>query len=579
MSTNELSYRLPPSIAPSSPIGAFKLPTRLRTALTRKLPVTNAAELAALPVERLGHISGLGKRTRPVLTEVVLHTRHLLGGGRYMAPRLAGDTPLDDQPLAELAGELPRAERIALGSIGIRTVAALGEMPRAVLARIEGLGPDALGRLTALCLRDRALNSLTGIKAALAPMRRDAIELCYGLRDGRVRSPREVAMILGRRVTQVDHLVDPESLLTQPPMRVLAAAVKEAIAPVGFGVLSVVAGRIARRLPPGPDDRVDAKAFARMGALLIRPGARPEDARDLHVVAEPRWTPALLDELSEVLRAAHQLRLDERRMADRLSTAARAAGVRGVPPDALLVAVAGLCPGVVLSLSPPAVSPPAITDPEIQAIVGAPPEALVSGPPPAMAPVVITPEPTPRSVFDAAEPVRNAVADNALRAHAGDASTDGLPLAALKTAVEQGGARAIRIPRGDAVDGLAAALSAEVGADAVTVVEIGRALTAGLKAMTDADRLRPAERRSRLSVALDRVVDQCAGEGRVTILAELSLALTLGMQSWLAALLERRSKAVEGLLLIAAPGVVDDDGLLIDRLHRLPVLEPRHVLN
>lgn len=576
----ESPYILPPSLSPSSPIGAFKLPTRLRTALTRRLPVTNAAELAALPVKRLGHISGLGKRTRPVLTEVVLETRSRLGG-RHLAPRLAGDTPLDEQPLTELAGDLPRRERTALDSIGIRTVAALGEMPRAVLARVDGLGADALGRLTALCLRDRALNSLTGIKAALEPARRDAVELVYGLRDGQVRSTREVAMILGRRLTQVQHLVDPASLAEQPPMRVLAAAVKEAIAPVGFGVLPVVAGRIARRLPPGPDDRVDPKAFARLGALLIRPGAQPHEAANVHVVADARWSPQVIEALADVLRAAHGLRLDERRMAERLSTAARAAGIRGVPPDALLVAVAGLCPAVILSLSPAEVAPPAITDPEIQAIVGAPPEAIHSTSPQPISPVVVHPVPakSPAREADTTAPVRDAVADNALRATPeSDVRTDGLPLDALRAAVEHGGVRAVRIPRGDAVDGLASALTAEVGAEAVTVVEIGRALTAGLGAMTDAASLRPAERRRRLSVALDEVVDGCAGPGRITILAELSLALTLGMQAWLAALLERRQGA-EGLLLIAAPGVVDADGLLIDRLHRLPVLEPGHVLN
>lgn len=572
MPSYELFFKLPETLTPSTSIGSFRLPTRLRTALTRRLPVTNAAELAALPVERLGHISGLGKRTRPVLTDVVLETRERLGA-RHLAPRLAGDTPLEDQPLARLAGDLPRRERMALDFIGIRTVAALGEMPRAVLARVDGLGPDALGRLTALCLRDRSLNSLTGIKAALEPARRDAVELVYGLRDGQARSPREVAMILGRRVGQIEQLVDPAILAQQPPMRVLAAAVREAIAPVGFAVVPVVAGRIASRLPPGPDERVDPRAFARLGALMIRPDSRPSDVMSMEVVADARWSYSLIETLADVLRTAHALRLDERRMADRLATAARAAGVRGVPADALLVAVAGLTPGVILSLGPREVCPPAITDPEIQAIVGAPPDLLHSAPP-----MPAAPPPRPK-VDDTISPVRNAVADNALRPapQAGE-PLDGLPMQALRAAVAEGGVRVVRIPR-QAVDGLTVALQAEVGAENVTVIEIGRALTAGLGAMVDAARLGAGERRQRLSGALDRVVDACTEPGHVTVIVELSLALTLGMQAWLGALVERKGDGASGLVLIAAAGVVDDAGFLVDRLHRLPVLEPRHVLN
>lgn len=567
------AYALPYRLTPQTPVGVYILPTRLRTALSRRLPVVTAAELAALPVERLRHITGLGKRTRPVLRRVVLETRERLGEHR-MAPRLAGDTPLDDRPLTDLGGELPRRERTALDGIGIRTVAALGEMPRAVLARVDGLGPDALGRLTALCLRDRPLNSLTGIKAALDPARADAVELVYGLRDGVVRSPREVAMILGRRPLQIERFVEPDSLAELPPMRVLAAAVREAIAPVGFAVLSVVAGRIATRLPPGPDDRVDPRAFARLGALLIRHNAAPEDAARVRAVAETRWRRPLLDTLVDVLRTAHALRLDEARMAERLATTARAAGIDDVPADALLVAVAGLCPGIVLSLAPSPAPPPAITDPEIRAIVGAPPVELSAPPPPAPPPSKPPPPPPPP---DSKSAVFEAVCESAVRAEAEpDAPLDDLPLPALRSAVAEGGVRALPLARGR-VDRLRAALEAEVGPDAVTVVEVGRALTAGLGAMTDVALLDPAERRSRLSTALDQVIDSTSGPGRVTVLTGVSLGMTLGMQPWLTRLLTRRADG-PGLLLVAAPGVVDDEGLLIDRLHRLPVVRPAQIL-
>lgn len=560
-------FDLPPRLTPETPLSEFDLPTRLRTVLTRRIPVADAGELAALPAEMMGHISGLGRRTRPVLTELVRITRIRLGRQRFAA-RLAGDTPVEDRPLADLAAGMTRWERTALSVIGVRTLGALAAMPRAVLARIDGIGPDALGRLTALCLHDRDLSTLSGLRAALMPERRDAVELVYGLRDGQVRSVREVATILCRRPSHVERLVEPDRLADLPPMRVLAAAVREAIEPVGFAVLPVVAGRIARRLPAGADDKVDPRAFARLGALLIRPGSDAAEAAEVTVVAAPRWTPALLDALADVLRTAHRLRLDERSMAARLVSAAQAAGVDDVDGDALLLAVAGLVPEIVLTLSPPEPSPPAITDPEVLAIVGAPPEAACAVPLAEPSPHLDRPPPP-----DSAEGVREAVI---AAARLGETEADplpGAPMATVRAALEAGGVRALAVPRGpQVVPGLAAGLAAGLGADAVRVVAVGRALTAGLGAMVDAARLDPAERSARLADALDEAIDLggAARPGVVTVLAELTLALTLGMQDWLARLLARAADGHGGLLLVAAPGRADADGLLIDRLHRLP---------
>ncbi|MEZ4433776.1 MAG: hypothetical protein R3F65_15320 [bacterium] len=565
---------LPEPLTADTPLSDYEIPTRLRNILRTRLPVHTAAELAALPVERMLHISGLGASTRPTLKRIVQLTRRRLAG--RLAPRVGGTRSLPPTPLGELDGRLPRRERLILDTIGVRTLDVLGQMPRAVLSRIDALGPEAVGRFAALCCDDTALLTLTGLLAALDADRRAAVEIVYGLRDGQPRPARAAALALGMSPAAVEALVDPEALRPLPPMRVLAAAVREALAPVGFAVLPVVAGRIARRLPIGDDPRLEPLGFARLGALLIRPGASAAAAAAIKLVAESDWSAATIDRLCETLRAAHRDESSEDIMGERLVALASEEGHPRVGRDALLVAVAGMCPEVVLTLSPREAPPPPITEPEIQAIVTARLDPL---------PAIVPLEPTPRAhrvpaPVDTTARLRARMAevittriDAAARAH------PITPPAELLAARAAGGLRVLLIRRGpDTVERLAAGLAAHAP---VRPISIARALTAGLAAMTDAHSLAARDRADRLGAALDRVLDLdgAAARGEITLAADLSLPLVLGLGDWLGDLARRAATGDAGLVVFAVPGIADADGVLVDRLHRLPGVTPAAVID
>lgn len=561
--------RLPAALTADTPVNAFDLPTRLRTVLQRRLPIHTAGELAALPIERMQHIAGLGDSTRPVLKRVIVLTRRRLG--LRSAPRVGGQRTLPPTPLNEL-DRLPRRERLLLDAIGVRTLDVLAQMPRAVLSRIDGLGPEAVGRLSALCADDTALLTLTGLLAALDADRRLAVERVYGLRDGQPHSPRQAALSLGMAPSAIEALVDPEALLPLPPMRVLAAAVREALAPVGFAVLPVVAGRIARRLPIGDDDRLDPVGFARLGALLIRPGASADAADQVRLVAESDWSASTIDRLCVALREAHQGSNSEDEMGERLVAVAAEAGHARVGRDALLVAVAGLCPEVVLTLSPREVRPPPITEPEIQAIMTA---RLEPAPSPDRS--VTSPARRPAPVDSTAQ-MRQRIGEKiGLQPDTTALASPIPPPPPLLAALEQGGVRGLLIRRGpDVIERIAAGLLPHAP---VRALSIGRALTAGLAAMTDAPSLTSAQRAERLAEALDGVLNLGATARGVTMLADLSLPLVLGLGDWLADVAARAASGDAGLVIFAVPGLVDDAGVLVDRLHRLPGIEPAAVID
>lgn len=553
---------VPAGVEPDTPLTAFNLPTRLRTVLSRRLPVHTAAELAALPIEHMHHISGLGVTTRPVLEDVVATTRRRLVN--RLAARLAGYRELPDTPLSALDGKLPRRERLLLDGVGVRTLVALGQMPRAVLGRMPGLGLEAVGRLSALCFDDTAMKTLGGLLLALDRPRREALVAVYGLRDGVERSPLEAALDLGMPATVIEGYLDRAALRPLPPMRVLIAAVREAIAPVGFAVLTVVAGRVARRLPLGDDDALDPVGFARLGARLVRPeGALEVDG--VRLVADPRWSAGAIAHLAHRLRALHTGGCDEDEMGERLVEVAAEVGHADLDPDALLVAVAALCPGLVLTLSPRELPPPPITDPEIQAIMTV---RLEAAPAPDRAP---SPPPHLAAVPDSTDAVHARVASVIELVgdhHATDHPLD--PPPALLDAITHGGVRGLLLRRGpDNVERLAAGLGAHAPTRALSV---GRALTAGLGAMVDAVSLSPEARADRLGDALDAVLDLggAGAPGTVTLLADLSLPLVLGLGDWIASVVERAGDGSGGLVVLVAPGVADDEGLLVDRLHRLP---------
>lgn len=562
--------RLPTALTAETPVNAFDLPTRLRTVLQRRLPIHTAGELAALPIERMQHIAGLGDSTRPVLKRIIVLTRRRLG--LRSAPRVGGQRTLPPTPLNEL-DRLPRRERLLLDAIGVRTLDVLAQMPRAVLSRIDGLGPEAVGRLSALCADDTALLTLTGLLAALDADRRLAVERVYGLRDGQPHSPRQAALSLGMAPSAIEALVDPEVLLPLPPMRVLAAAVREALAPVGFAVLPVVAGRIARRLPIGDDDRLDPMGFARLGALLIRPGATADAADQVRLVAESDWSATTIDRLCAALREAHQGSNSEDEMGERLVAVAAADGHARVGRDALLVAVAGLCPEVVLTLSPREVRPPPITEPEIQAIMTARLE-----PPPSPARGITTSPPRRPAPVDSTAQMRQRMGEKiGLQPDPTALASPIAPPLALLAALAQGGVRGLLIRRGpDVIERIAAGLLPHAP---VRALSIGRALTAGLAAMIDAPSLTSAERAERLAEALDGVLDLGAAARGVTVLADLSLPLVLGLSDWLGAVATRAASGDAGLVVFAVPGLVDDAGVLVDRLHRLPGIEPTAVID
>lgn len=565
---------LPEPLTPDTPVTAFDLPTRLRTVLRTRLPIHTAAELAALPIERMLHISGLGASTRPTLKRYVQLTRRRLAG--RLAPRVGGARTLPPTPLSELDGRLPRRERLVLDTIGVRTLDVLGQMPRAVLSRIDGLGPEAVGRLAALCCDDTALLTLTGLLAALDADRRAAVEVVYGLRDGQPRPPRSAALALGMAPAAVEALVDPEALRPLPPMRVLAAAVREALAPVGFAVLPVVAGRIARRLPIGDDPRLEPLGFARLGALLIRPGASAAAAGSVKLVAESDWSAATIDRLCDTLRAAHRDDASEDLMGERLVALATEEGHPRVGRDALLVAVAGMCPEVVLTLSPREAPPPPITEPEIQAIVTARLDPIPAPIPLERPHRARRPAPTADTTAQVRARMAEVVAtpiDATARAH------PIAPPADLLAAREPGGLRVLLIRRGpDTVERIAAGLEPHAP---VRALSIARALTAGLAAMTDAQSLAARERAERLGEALDRVLDLdgAAARGEISLIADVSLPLVLGLGDWLGDLARRAANGDAGLVVLAVPGIADADGVLVDRLHRLPGVTPAAVID
>ncbi len=616
---------LPDYAGPNTQVATLALSARAARALDR-LGVDRLSDLASLDSESFAAQRNVGAKTRRelerLLTEVSARFPDLTeatGAAQPLAPAappaLYPALADDDRPIDELGRVLTPKLSQGLARIGVGSVGALATLDEPTVRSVPGVGPKKVAELVA------ALERLAGaarapadlaeldsqLEAELGPAAFGMISLLVGLRDGRVRTRREVAEHFDVSRQRVEQVADVSNLRKQASAAApLVEAVRRLLPKAGFAHIEVIAHALPAELraPAG----TSALGHARLAAVLLDPKRRLLDLDDIELVCQEPWTMSAVDAvLKAVTGAATWPPLPRAKAADLAwrATPAELQGAlrrRGVEPAAVLAAVRPLMRDVLATRDEALFTPPvAFADaarhlrPELapplsldrltatlQRRYGAVPDSLDLAADLAAADLRVrddgqvvdlaAPEPTPPRV-----PVVDAGVAHRVRTANGE-----LDLGVLVAAAERGGFRVAVLPpdrHHRLVDDLAAALSVQLGPERVSLIDVDRVLLEALEQAglwPDAeffDRKGDSEwgwARATLVAALERALDETAHPGCVTILGRPALLGPLGLLDWLAGVYDQVRGGQRGLWLLALPGGIHDGRVRLNERYPFP---------
>lgn len=616
--------RIPANATLDTPIATLDLATRTHGALARYGVVTLRQLVHLNPAAR--RLGGVGRKTlddiRALIHEV--HARFPGAAEDSLAPQApsAFFPPLvsDPRPLDELAPALTPGVMSALQDMGLRTIGELASTPAEAIAQIDRLGPEKLARMRhgLLTLSGQisgpdTLDALdAALKAELGERPHAMLAAVFGLHDGQPLSQSDTAArhsVSRQRVSQTLEKF-PDLRRDASAGRTLVDILASVLPPVGFTTLANAAQALALRLPAVDTAAVSHLGYARLGAILLRPGGVPADRDDIDLVFRPPWTEASLATVRGRLATLanwppHPRARAERDLWDLLDDPTQRALIRhGADSPQLLDAVLRLGSDVLadpvgglytppvalhdaLALLRPHVHPrldrAALLDEARKAFKGLaePPDAQVaqaleragfrqdgdSWIDPARIETPKTPE-LPK--VDLAIPRQRIEADSrppVIEALAAAAARGGFRVVAMAPANHHTQSRL-----------LARWLSAAVGQDRVHTVAIDRVLLDALKHSGQWSYVLHYEARSdpdwrwahaALTAALDAAV-AVAKPGQVTVLTQPSLLGTLGLMPWLSGFYDRSRGGRFGLIVLAIPGGIYDNRVRLNERYNLP---------
>lgn len=638
---------LPADATADTPLAELPIGTRAQNALLR-LGLTVAGQLARLDREALRDVRGVGTKTAAELGALIAAARDRFGDTRSAAPPPAPEPfyrPLigDRRPIELLAPAIGERITRRLASAGLTTLGELAGQPDARLAGTRGLGAARLTELRAACARlagdatDRpdTLDALDrAIRRALRATAYRRLAAAFGLPDDSPQPPAAIAAAEGVTRPAVSAAIKRAFDALAPetsPGQWLRDATIAALPPVGLAPLDATARALAERLPATRPD-LSHRAYARLGAALLVPGARrepadpgpvardpwtPADVRALRIALREavRWPPAPRDTVVDALaravdepvRSALQRREVER---DALLDAARALDAEHAPPDPVRATAAGTlyrltAPVEAIEAMRAAAIEPSANDTmpslmaRIEAFYG--PDALDPIAAHAIRPLERDALAAHLGALGLALDGERIVDPGRLRAAAPTAvaldidtaparRTDGhFDLDRVVAAAAGGGFRVAVLDldrhHRDA-DRLTAQLRARLGAERVRALDLDAVVIRALQAadlwheaLFDDARPRPdwAIYRRPLRAALDAALhgpggpgDSAARPGVVTVLTRPALLGHMQQTRWLDGLYEAARGGRHGLIVLALPGGIRDGRLRLNERHPIP---------